>query len=67
MLYWTLMFLVFALIAGVLGFTGIRDSGCGHRKTAVCDFSGVLSDFARDPYIASRQRSLEFVPSVRRL
>jgi uncharacterized membrane protein YtjA (UPF0391 family) len=32
MLYWTLMFLVFALIAGVLGFTGIAIAAAGIAK-----------------------------------
>jgi uncharacterized membrane protein YtjA (UPF0391 family) len=32
MLYWTLMFLVFALIAGVLGFTGVAIAAAGIAK-----------------------------------
>jgi uncharacterized membrane protein YtjA (UPF0391 family) len=32
MLYWTLVFLVIALIAGVLGFTGVAIAAAGVAK-----------------------------------
>jgi uncharacterized membrane protein YtjA (UPF0391 family) len=45
MLYWALMFFVVALIAGVLGFTGVAVAAAGVREGIVLNFSSAVCDF----------------------
>ena len=53
MLYWALMFLVVALIAGVLGFTGVAVAAAGIAKVLFVVFLVPVSGF---DCRASRQR-----------
>jgi len=62
MLYWALMFLVVALIAGVLGFTGVAIAAAGIAKLLflVCDLTSCSS-------FAPKQGCLTRAPVIARL
>ena len=57
MLYWTIVFLAAAFIAGVLGFTGVAVAAAGiaklvcfHFPRAVCNFPGKSTSRAAEAY-----------------
>ena len=56
MLYWALMFLVVALIAGVLGFSGVAVAGAGISKVLFVVFL-VLFLFSFVAHIGAGRRS----------
>ena len=66
MLYWALVFLVIALVAGALGFGGIAGASAGIAKILFFIFLGFAVDLARHAFHA-RHGALERITVLKRI